>query len=331
MRLYKYKTYKSDAAPFFFYIDVIPAETAHFKYENHKELIEGNKFNPIIPLPMRVDRVFNGESSILIKPRDPISFPIEEDKIALINPTKFLKYGLKTLFSYAEIRATEEFLKSVSHKNVLKWWNLTRFLYGKLTTLEEDFSAFLRAYLYTILKAKINNEDLREAAIKYCSLIKKICSERLTEKKILIEIRGKQKIENFYQMKNKTIYPKLKKTQVKNLYPMFIDVEIYDFEECRYSKSIDESSIRDKNSKILSYIPLLFYDDLLECMLQNLKKLENPEVKVIDPTFLLDNGIILLLESDQFNQFDSKIYTWQQGFSELNIAKIIEKINPTFI
>ncbi|MCK4384196.1 MAG: hypothetical protein KAW66_12935, partial [Candidatus Lokiarchaeota archaeon] len=71
---YRFKTYKSDAAPFFFFIDVYPFDITLFELPYLKSLIETIEKNAIVPIPMRVDRVFNGESSVIIRPREVISF-----------------------------------------------------------------------------------------------------------------------------------------------------------------------------------------------------------------------------------------------------------------
>ena len=67
----KFETYKSDGAPFFFYIDVIPLDLAQYEIKNHIKLLKGVANNSIMPLPLRVDRVFNGESSVIVRSRDP--------------------------------------------------------------------------------------------------------------------------------------------------------------------------------------------------------------------------------------------------------------------
>ena len=38
----KYKTYKFDGAPFFFYIDVIPIDLSQYKILNHIKLFKGS-------------------------------------------------------------------------------------------------------------------------------------------------------------------------------------------------------------------------------------------------------------------------------------------------
>jgi len=322
-----YRTFKSDGAPFFFYIDVIPLDLSQYEIKNHIKLLKGVANNSIMPLPLRVDRVFNGESSIIIRPREPISFPIDDNLIAIVNPAPFIRNGIEKLLIFTEIRSSEEFVISLSHEQAKKWWDATKYLYGRLTTLEEDFAAFLRAYLHTVIRAKINEEDLINAAIIYCELIRDICNKRIDYQEILVETKGKEKFEQLYKRKERNTYSKLKKTRQKLLYPGFIDIEIVDTQKNGF-KEIENSQTE---SKILKYLPLLFYDDLLECMLQNLKKLKESEVEILNPSYLIDQEIILLLETDKFQSNEISKYSWLREFNEINLDSILKSIEPTFL
>ena len=95
--LNKFKTFKFDAAPFFFFIDLFPPDYSSEDKPILGNLINSISTNPIMPLPMRVDRVFNGERSILIRPKEDISFPVTEDLTAVINPTPILQLGFEKL------------------------------------------------------------------------------------------------------------------------------------------------------------------------------------------------------------------------------------------
>lgn len=327
----KFKTYKSDAAPFFFYIEVFPPDPTSFKEQHLIDLVNSIKTNPIMPLPMRVDRVFNGESSILIRPREPVSFSITEEIIATINPTPFIQFGFEKLLFFTEIRAYENLGSTITIERALDWWNSTNFLYSKLYRLEEDFGAFLRAYLLTIVKAKINNEDLVSAATIYCQMISDICSRRLEQNNIPVEMRGEQKIGKLYKKKEVFYYKRLKKTRKIEYHPELVDIELFDLSEKGFTENFQDEkvSMGKIKSKLLKYIPLLFYDDLLECMLQNLKRLENGDDNILDPSFLIDKNIIVLQESkDKVNDI-AKNFSWWDDFNKIDLASIILSIRTT--
>jgi len=321
----EYKTFKYDASPFFFYIDVLPLDVSQYDIPHHAELLKEVQSNPIMPLPMRIDRVFSGKSSILIRPRDPVSFSINEN-IAIINPQPFVQSGIKKLLYFTEVRASREFALSLTLENAEAWWNSTKYLYGRLRTLEEDFEAFLKAYIFIMVKAKIESEDLISAAIQYCELIRDVCDKRIQEKHIKVEIKKKEKKVDLYKMKEgKVIEKRFKRVDSKLLYPSFVDIEVTNLESVKFS-NIQDKELKIK-SRIMKYIPLLFYDDLLECMLQNLGTLQEFEGDVIDPSFLLENNIVKLYDKEIPNPDQ---YTWLKKFDEINIGSIMNSFEPTF-
>jgi hypothetical protein len=288
-------------------------------------MLESVQSSPIMPLPLRVDRVFNGKSTILIRPREPVSFSIDE-YLAVINPQPFIQSGITKLLYFTEVRASREFVSSLTLENALEWWNSTKNLYGKLISLEEDFVAFLKAYLHIMVKAKVNNEDLISAATKYCELIRDVCDQRIQEKYIIVEMKEKEKLVDLYEMKEGKVFEKgFKRTRRELLLPTFVDIEVLDLEEVGYP-FINSKNIKLK-AKAMKYIPLLFYDDLLECMLQNLEILKDYEGKIINPSFLLENNVIKLLDKETSNL---EQYSWLKEFEEININLIMNTFEPTF-
>jgi len=280
--------------------------------------------NPVMPIPLRVDRVYNGEPSLLIRPREPISFPIGENWV-YINPTPLLNLGIEKLIYLTEIRASIEFTTSLKVENVNRWWNSTRINYSKLKYIEEDFSAFLKAYIYTIVKAQLDFEDLNEAAIKYCELVRDICEKRINQNQILVEVKGKEVIKRLYKMKEGKVFEtRFKRTTKDLLYPDFVDIELMNHENMKLQN--EEKKVKIK-SQVLKYIPLLFYDDLLECMLQNIAILEDYEGEIINPSSLIKKGILILLEDEPPKP---ERYSWFQDFDEIDINKIMDSFEPTF-
>ena len=321
----KFRTYKSDASPFFFYIDVLPLDVSQYDIPHHVEILKRVQSNPIMPLPLRVDRVFSGISTVLIRPREPVSFLIDEN-LVVINPQPFIQSGIEKLLYFTEVRVSREFASSLTIENAREWWNSTKNLYGKLRFLEEDFVAFLKAYLHIMVKAKVNNEDLISAATKYCELIRDVCNKRIQEKYILVEMDEEEKLVDLYKMKEgKVIEKRFKRTRRELLYPTFVDIEVLDLEEVGYP-SINSKNITFE-AKAMKYIPLLFYDDLLECMLQNLEILKDFEGKIIDPLILLENNTIKLLDKETSNL---EQYTWLKEFDQINIDSIMNTFEPTF-
>ncbi|MHA2390970.1 MAG: hypothetical protein ACXAEX_03300 [Promethearchaeota archaeon] len=322
----KFKTYKFDAAPFFFFIDIFPPEYTNKNKPNLANLINSVSTNPIMPLPMRVDRVFNGERSILIRPKEPITFPITEELTAIINPVPFLHYGFEKLLYFTEVRAREQFFLSMSPQRTLKWWNITRFLYGNLPTLEADFSAFLRAYLHTIIKAKLLDEDPVEAALSYSQLMADICKKRLDQNMIQIEIKGKEENVKMYKVKELKYYKKFKKTKETQYHPELIDIEIYNLTQKGFNEGDRTKSLNGLNTLEIKYIPILIYDDLLECMLQNIKRIEEKTDEMMSPSFLFDNQIVITEKSEDLESNNIKNYSWWNSFDTIELNPMFETI-----
>ena len=321
---YKFKTYKSDAAPFFFYIEVFPFNTSLYINPHVSSLIKTIERNPIVPIPMRVDRVFNGEPSVIIRPRETISFQISEEKLAVINPYQFLLSGIKNLIYFSEIRSSEQFFKSLSGKNVISWWEATRFLYGNLYRLEEDFSAFLRAYLHTMVKSYVKEDDLMSAAIQYCQIIEDICKKRMEQNRILVEIDGEESTVKMYKEKYKTYYKKLKKVTEKQYHPELIDIEVFNYSINNWpTDTTTKNGIERKEKK---YIPLLFYDDLQECMLLNLKSLEENEKPVLNPSILIEENIITIIDSKNYNDDLENKNMWWNAFNNIKPDLFLNKM-----
>ena len=325
---YKFKTYKSDAAPFFFFIDIYPINLQLYKNPLSVQIAKEMINNPIMPLPMRIDRVFNGDSSIIIRPRLPVSFPLNETTLGVVNPTPFVQLGIENLISFTEMRSQENLARPLNHEKAFQWWENTMYLYGKLHQLEEDFSAFLKAYLYTIMKAKINEEDIISAAIKYCEIVNEICNEKMLRNKILEETEGNQEYIKLYKEKVSKSREKLKVVKKTQFHPELIDIEVYNFQISGFPDQEVFENLKGESfeSNIYKYIPLLLYDDLQECMLQNLQLLEENKLELFNPTILLEKQVILLLESEDLDSLDLNEFSWLTNLRKVDLKAILQSL-----
>ncbi|MHA1241881.1 MAG: hypothetical protein ACTSQU_14025 [Promethearchaeota archaeon] len=325
---FKFKTYKSDAAPFFFYIEIFPFDTSLYSGPYISSLIKTIERNPIVPIPMRVDRVSNGINSVIIRPKEVISFQISEEQLAVINPYRFLLSGVKNLIYFSEIRSSEKFFKSLSKKDVMSWWESTRFLYGNLYRLEEDFSAFLNAYLFTMVKSYVKEDDLVSAAVQYCQIIEDICKKRMQQNRILVEIDGEESAVRMYKEKDQTYYKKLKKVTEKQYHPELVDIEITNYSSSKWSK--DSTTKNGIEKEVKKYIPLLFYDDLQECMLLNLHFLEENEKELLNPSILIEEKIITIIDSKNYNDDFKKKNTWWNDFNNIKPDLFLDEMPESF-
>jgi hypothetical protein len=327
----KFKTFKYDAAPFFFYLEVFPPDLTGFDSDRDVAILKKSINNPIMPLPMRVDRVFNGELSVLIRPREPLVFPVMDDLTAIINPSKFLQYGIEQLINFTEIRAFERFALSLTTQKAKKWWDSTKYLYTKLLDLENDFSAFLKLYIDNLLNAKLNQEDLISAADKYCKGVQAFCEKKIEENSILIETTHFRTHVRLYTKKIAKYREKMKKVEQIQFHPDLINLDVFDLSEVGFAVDLEtlNSSLDPLKPDLLKYIPLLFYDDLLECMLLNVKKLEDGEDNILDPSFLIDQNVLILQESKDLENFKIQDYSWFNSFDHMNFEPLIQSIKTT--
>ena len=325
---FKFESYKSDAAPFFFYIEIFPFDTSLYSGPYISSLIKTIERNPIVPIPMRVDRVSNGINSVIIRPTEIISFQISEEQLAVINPYRFLLSGVKNLIYFSEIRSSEKFFKSLSKKDVISWWESTRFLYGNLYRLEEDFSAFLKAYLHTMVRSYIEGDDLVSAAIQYCQILEDICKKRMEQNRILVEIDGEESAVRMYKEKDLTYYKKLKKVKEKQYHPELVDIEIINYFSSNWPKHTTTKNGIEKEVK--KYIPLLFYDDLQECMLLNLQYLEENEKILLNPSILIEENIITIINSKDYDDNFKIKNTWWNDFNNIKPDLFLDDMPQSF-
>ena len=325
---FKFESYKSDAAPFFFYIEIFPFDTSLYSGPYISSLIKTIERNPIVPISMRVDRVSNGINSLIIRPTEIISFQISEEQLAVINPYRFLLSGVKNLIYFSEIRSSEKFFKSLSKKDVISWWESTRFLYGNLYRLEEDFSAFLKAYLHTMVRSYIEGDDLVSAAIQYCQILEDICKKRMEQNRILVEIDGEKSTVKLYKKKVKTYYKKLKKVTEKQYHPELVDIEVFNYSSSNWPK--DTTTKNEIEKTVKKYIPLLFYDDLQECMLLNLQYLEENEKILLTPSILIEENIITIIDLKDYDDSFKIKNTWWSDFNNIKPDLFLDEMPQSF-
>ena len=197
--------------------------------------------------------------------------------------------------------------------------------------MEEDFSYFLKTYLETLIKAKVTNKDLIIAAKDYCQIISEICKKRMEENSILVEIKDIESDAKLYIKKDVIIRKKFKKFEQMQVHPELIDVEVFNLSQMGFNPS-DKNKKKLLNTlkpKIMKYIPFLFYDDLYECMLDNLRKLDEEESQISDPTFLIENKVIILEQSKDLDKIDLEAYSWWRNYKGIDLDSILKLIKTT--
>ena len=142
---------KNDGAPMILFIDV---------------LVNNSFLNPILPIPLRVDKVTNGLSSSLIFPSKKISVKMDD---------VFFSYDFETLYSFTIqnlIYHSEKSYKAVCYrqldsKMINEWMNATSQVEALIPTLSEDLDYILKSYLVSFIMFS-DGMDEKESLKIYC-------------------------------------------------------------------------------------------------------------------------------------------------------------------
>ncbi|MHA1474000.1 MAG: hypothetical protein ACTSQ5_02310 [Promethearchaeota archaeon] len=111
-----------------------------------------------------------------------------------------------------------------------------------IKSYEEDLSFILQSYLESY-KSYRSGLKLEEALLQYCNSIITYCNEKIEQNLIKFNYKKKEKASSMYKMNKGKFYPNI----------------------CEY----DIFNYQKKHIFRKAFIPLLIYDDLLECFLFN--------------------------------------------------------------
>ncbi|TFF99249.1 MAG: hypothetical protein EU541_05420 [Promethearchaeota archaeon] len=265
------KTYKSDISPVGFFFDIFSNELFHI---------------PILPLPMRIDKVIKGETTYFIRYDIETLNEISEKFEFSINFNSFIRTGINNLIKFMK----ENYLKISSFKpkkqEILKWFHDSFFLELKCPDLIEDFTYLVSAFLKTFQKISENNLKNPENVnflLLYCEDILNYYQNKLEKNVINIEQNGKIEQEKIYISKKSKIYPRI--------------VEA------------DMTLSKLKSDKIISkkFVPYLIYDDIIETFYYNKKLLKEKNKAYFNLNLYLENGIII--KGSKTYKHNSQIYS----------------------
>ena len=247
----KLKTFKSDLAPIGFFFDLIPND--YFEI-------------PIMPIPMRIDKLSNGQPNFFILP----DLSIENNKLN-IDLKRFLSIGLQNLVVYSKKKYNEMTHRDLKETKILKWFEGSTSLNAEIYSLTETFSYVISEFLKVAYKIITNDIQIEDN--DYLSLILEYCTKMIKHSQDIIE-------DNIFFIKkdNSEENIKLYKEKKNTYHPEIIKVEAFDF------------SINKRLKKY--FVPYLIYDDLFECFSYNKQILiEHPE-RMLPMSLWIKNRII---------------------------------------
>lgn len=250
----KIKSYKKDLAPICFYFDLFT--TPNFQI-------------PIMPLPMRVDKVSNGESTYLILPNFEQLSELCDELNLQVNFKLFYLIGIKNLISYTKQKYKEVTSRKLRRDLIFNWFENSINLHTEIPSLVEDLTYLLSEFLlmYSFIKIEGNLEDFEEYKnflIKFCDNIIIYFKDRLNQNLIKINENGNLIEEEIYKSKKQKYYP--------NIIPINV--------------------IKRNKMVKMGFIPYLIYDDIIDVFYYNKKILDLNEQELYGLNHWENIGII---------------------------------------
>ena len=272
MTIYK-KDHKKDIAPIGFFFDLIPTDL--FKV-------------PILPIPMRIDKVVKGEITYFIKFNTAKLYSLFKELNLFIDFKLFFIFGIRNLLDYAKKNSNEIALHSFRKDLVRKWLYNSISVEIDIPDLTEDLTYLLSEFLKTysfINDLDVKDERYIKELINYCDRSIAYFQERLESNSIRIKSNGAYKEEKIYFIKKSKYYPRV------------IEIDIEKFRG-------GEKNIVKK----MRFVPYLIYDDILETFFYNKKLLSSHQQKPYNLALFNEKGIILKYTTITLNNLNNSIH-----------------------
>jgi hypothetical protein len=257
----KIKSYSHDIAPIGFYFDFFSTEIFSI---------------PIMPIPMRIDKITNGDPTLFIIP-DIQEIQTGCEKINIyIDFKNFLFFGLKNLLEYTKSKFKEINRTYLDENKIKEWYRKSLILETEILGLKKDFTFLYMEFLklFSTLQQKdlsLNSKNYKVELITYCDTIVEYFRKRIYDN--YIEIKTSEG-----NIEKKEIYEKKR----GKYYPQLIHFEVQNYEE------------KGKKKK-KGFIPYLLYDDLAEVFFYNKQLLSGDKMDAqtpIDLNIYREKGII---------------------------------------
>lgn len=286
--LTKLKTFKNDLAPVGFYFDIFSTKIFQI---------------PIMPIPMRIDKLSNGEPTLLITPNlEKLEKAFKKLKLR-INFNLFYFIGIKNFLNYANIKQKDLTLRSLNADKIRKWWKASNNISAFNPDLSESFtfitSQFLKTFSYidkNNLDPRQDKDDYTNILIDYCDSIIKYFRNKIEKNIFFIENEDKIEMEKLYLEKKQKYYPLEIKIPVNDLIA--------------------------KKTHEMGFVPYLIYDDLLDSFYYNKTLLINDTNDSINLKVYVDNEII----NKTSNIEDIKTKSSKIELKNLNLTEILHRL-----
>ena len=169
---HKLKSFKKDIAPIGFFFDI-------FSDENYPI--------PILPIPMRIDKLSNGQPTLFIS----FDFP-KLDRICRkyhldIDYELFFKVGIQNLITTARKKYKEIIIHPLKDNSIINWYEKSKLMKAEIPSLAKDFTYILSKFIKLYSKFLESSDDSNQIKIldDYCEKILNYLKRRLNSNYIL--------------------------------------------------------------------------------------------------------------------------------------------------
>jgi len=258
---------------------------------------------PILPIPMRIDKLSNGELTLLITPNREKLEKVFKRLNLTINFHLFYVMGITNLLNYANLKQKELTLRGLSSDKIRKWWEASNNISAFNPDLGESFtfitSQFLKTYSYidkNNLDPAQDKDEYKNILIEYCDSVIKYFRNKIEKNIFFIKNEDKFEMEKLYLERKQKYYPLVIKLPVNDL-------------------------ATNKTSE-MGFVPYLIYDDLLDSFYYNKKLLKNTTDDTINLKVYEDNEIINKTSNiDDIRTKSSKI-----ELKDINLKEILHRL-----
>jgi hypothetical protein len=255
------KSFKRDISPVCFYFDVVSND--YFKV-------------PIMPIPMRIDKVTNGDPTLFILPDFKKLDELGEKLDLYLDFKSFFTIGINNLIEYTKIKYNEDSIRNLKEVFIRKWFNKSINIVAKIPDLNDAFTFLISEFLilYSNIEnnsLKFNSEDYRVELVHYCDNMITYFKRKIEQNSFKVQIKGELQIVKLYREKKTKYHPQI--------------------------TSIDIFNTKTNRSKKMFFVPYLIYDDLLDCFFYD-KKILIEEKKTLNYINLRDFNKIIINKSD---------------------------------
>lgn len=286
--LNKLRTFKKDLAPIGFYFDIFSTDIFQI---------------PILPIPMRIDKLSNGEPTLFITPNREKLEKVFKRLNLEVNFHLFYTMGITNFLNYANLKQKELTLRGLDNDKIRKWWKASNNMSAINPDLAKSFtfitSQFLKTYSYidkNNLDPTQNKDEYKNRLIKYCDSVIKYFRNKIEKNIFFIKNEDKIEMEKLYLERKQKYYPLVIKLPVNNL-------------------------VTNKTSE-LGFVPYLIYDDLLDSFHYNKNLLKNTTDDAINLKVYEDNEII----NKTSNIDDIRTKAYKIELKDLNLNEILHRL-----